>query len=295
MIGKMLVCLHVGMSVILATWAGMQLYLDINQWPPKKNPPPDGIDAEVTSLMASPPDAEQKRAMVVYGLVEPMKEFKKAAVDIVPNDVRMREASVRLYKEEKGRPEDRIFFARQLEFLRTGTVDVLNAVQQIERGKGGVLTPLPVSLALGGMFSAQLGGLAAPHEQMAAAERYQLGKVRDHNNQEYTDRDGKKLQLQTLEWYQKQFDIVAGQVKVAYEQLQAAARRDQEATAMLIGPKGLHARIAFERVKQDRVKKEYGETLPVLRETQVEYQKFKDLRLRLDQREKELSSKSGKQ
>src|SRR5256885_1867748 len=109
MLGKILVLLHLGLSLLFATWA-LVIYTSRPDW-----------TARVSEGKGSQPDGEL------------VADYKKLAAGAVrPADARFRDARDKLLKEEAGRPSERAWYTQQLEFL-TSVAKEDNPARQIER------------------------------------------------------------------------------------------------------------------------------------------------------------------
>lgn len=245
MFGKTLVLLHLGLSLIFATWA-LVLYTTRTDWTATK-----GKDGR--------PDGE---------LVARMADYDKLARGAVrPADSRFREAREKIVKEETGRPVERAWFTLQLEFLASRATEA-NPARQIERDKDGNITVIP----------------NAP----AGADLIKMGPPQDKDGNPMKDRDGKPLVLRSLDYYNKEYNSLMTQETEAMKRRNLAATRDLDATNALKGPRGLHAKIRFESVKQERMKDENAEVRPLWLNTMVEYQNLQALGVRLQERLDEL-------
>jgi hypothetical protein len=251
MFGKILVFLHLALSLCFATWA-MVLYTNRVNW---TNKPAQGIPAE--------------------GELTPrMAEYDRLTKSgIRPVDTRWREARAQLGNNETSRPRERPWYNQQLDFLQDGAAEN-SPVRQIDRGPDGnpivVVNPAP-------------GG-----------DLLQMGPLKDPAGQPFNNRDGQPLALKSMVWYDKEYSSTIAQIVAAIKRLQDASERDTVATNKLKGPKGLHAKLEFEKVKQERVLDEYNEVRPLWLNTAVELKNLEDLRLRLEVRLKELQAVASK-
>jgi len=261
MFGKILVCLHLVLSLLLAT-AAMVLYTNRVDWTANvgKLPKPDGE------------------------LVARMAEHKRLTEKVLrPADLKLRANRDQLEQHEAWRPIERPWFDRALKFLKSEATEA-NPAQQVDRDPTGTPILLPNPKANG------------PYLQM--------GPVKDKDGNPFKDRAGNPLALKSLDAYIKEAEALAEQINLANKGIQSAAKREEDATQKLRGPRrlvnedgkpveyGLHERIRFEYVKQDRIKDEYEEVRPLLLKTAVEQQNLEQLRKRLEARLKELKSRS---
>jgi len=217
------------------------------------------VDFSSTPSKGTTPDGE---------LVARVAEYDRLTKhDMRPLDTRWRDARKQLEAHEVYRLVERSWYDKQLEFLRTGAKEG-SPVLQLDRDAAG--NPKPVDNPRG----------EGPLLQMVP--------IKDKDGNPMKTRDGQPLVLKSLEYYNREYDLVAGQITVALQKLQKASARDLDATNKLKGAKGLHARINFERTKQERVKEEFDDVRPLMLKTAVELQNLQQLRLRLEQRLREL-------
>ena len=201
-------------------------------------------------------------------LVARVAEYERLTKnDVRPLDTRWRDGRRQLEAHELYRTVERPWYDSQLEFLRTGAKED-NPVRQLERDAAG--NPVVVE------------------NPRAGADLLKMGPPRDKEGKPLLNRAGQPLALKSLELYNREYDATQGEITVELKLLQKAAERDLRATELLKGPKGLHARISFERTKQERVKEEFEEVRPLMLKTAVELQNLRQLALRLQLRLGEL-------
>jgi len=192
--------------------------------------------------------------------------------DMRPLDTRWRDARRQLEAHELYRTVERPWYDSQLEFLRTGAKED-NPVRQLDRDAAGNAIPVD--------------------NPRAGADLLKMGPLKDKDGNPMKNRNGQPLALRSLEVYNREYDATQGEITVELKLLQKAAERDLALTNELKGAKGLHARINFERNKQERVKEEFEDVRPLMLKTAVELQNLQQLRLRLEQRLRELREPAG--
>jgi hypothetical protein len=121
-----------------------------------------------------------------------------------------------------------------------------------------------------------------------------MGPVRDQAGQPFKGRKGDPIVLKSLDYYDKEYPSTISQMTVILKKLQDAATQDRDATKAMIGPKGLQAQLAFEKVKQTRIQDEYDEVRPLFLNTSVELKNLVELRKRLEVRHEELLKQISK-
>jgi hypothetical protein len=189
-------------------------------------------------------------------------------------DARWRAARKVVQDNEAWLPYEQAWYERELNFLRSGTVTKDTSIRQIDRGPDGNVIILP-NPAVGGAL-------------------LQIGPIRDPAGQPFKGRKGEPLDLNSLDYYDKEYPATITQMTVILRKLQDEAKRDRDATKEMIGPKGLQARLEFEKLKQARIKDEHDEVRPLWLNTAVELKNLEELRLRLQVRLKELENQISK-
>jgi hypothetical protein len=253
MFGKILVCVHFVLSLILAAWA-LALYTNRVNWTTAKGKGLES-DGELVALQA---------------------EYDKLGKgNVRPADFRWRRGRDLLVYNERRRPVERAWYVQQLEFLRSGGVTADRPIRQLVRDKEGASTFVLDNRK----FPVWTGDLLVMEPVLHLSK----------------DKDGKPIpwNLRALNTYAGEYKKAVDEVVAAVKRVKQAADRDLAATNALKGPKGLHARIEFEQVKQKRVDAEYALVRPLWLNTRVELQNLEDLRTRLEKRINELASKGG--
>jgi len=254
MFGKILVFTHLGLSLILATWA-MALYTTRVDWTDKKGTgnKPDGL------------------------MVERINEYNRLDKTVRrPVELKWQSAQELLVAHEGWRPIERDWYEKQLKFLHNGAVTEANPIRQVDRDANG--TPVVV-------IDVKPGG-----------DLLQMGPLKDKDGNPIKNRADQPLVLKSLDGYNKEYEATSAQLVEQLKRWQSAVDRDEKATRELKGvkpPRGLHAQIDLERVKQDRVRDEYEEVRPLMLKTAVELQNLEQLRQRLETRLRELRRSKG--
>jgi len=206
-------------------------------------------------------------------LVARMAEYERLTKnDIRPLDTRWRVARKELLDHEVLRLNERPWYDSELRFLEIGAKED-NPVRQLVRDAAG--NPKIVENARG------------------KGDVLEMGPLRDKEGKPMLNRAGQPLVLKSQEFYNREYDATTAEITVEYKRLQTAAKRELDETNRLKGPKGLHARIHFERAKQELVKDEFEEVRPLMLKTAVELQNLQQLRLRLMDRLRELRGSPG--
>jgi hypothetical protein len=122
MFGKILVCIHLAMSLLLATWA-LTLYTNRIDWTDRaaKGAEPEGL------------------------FLTKKKEYEALSKSgFWPADERYRTNRIDLESHEAARPIERPWYAQQIDFLNSGA-DEKNPVRQVDRDGSGnpLLVPNP--------------------------------------------------------------------------------------------------------------------------------------------------------
>lgn len=187
-------------------------------------------------------------------LVGRMKEYDDLAkASIRPATARWRDSRGQLETQEWWRPAERIWYAQQLRILRGD--EAAPAILQLARGNDGTVVMDP-NYGRGSNNVLQM--LPTP--------------------------------LKPLSFYETQIKGAIVRLGETTEQLKKEADRDTAATKQLNGPKGLHARLQFERHKLDAVIAEYKAIRPKWLNAAVELKELEELRQRLDRRIEELTT-----
>lgn len=269
MFGKILVCLHTGLSFVLATWA-MVLYVT-------------RVDFTDTKGKAPQPDGELVARREAYERLMPAK--------MASLDGQWRANRTELEKKEEARLIERPWYDDQIEFVRTratqgGVGKVRNEVRAIERNvatgkpnyeenpKRGdpVMKTTPVVV----------------QDKGGAKQPLFLGSLKEYNDRR-TALNG----------------IIANappEITLALEKLKKEAvddfgytekLKDSEKDGKMV--RGLAQQLALEAKKQERLRDEYEEVRTLSLKTRVELQTLVQLRSRLEERLKELRGSRGGQ
>jgi hypothetical protein len=240
-LGKILVFVHLGLSLLLAS-AAMALYFNRTDWTAQK-----GKDGK--------PDGE------LVGRIAEYDDLAKTG--IWPAEKRLLSNREQLEANERSRPYERNWYAQQLAILRG---DVAGPIQQLARGPDGSV-----------LFDPTFG-------QQGRTNILQMGPV------QAKDRDGKPLELKSLVVYAREIGRKVDDLITETANLKKEADRDAAATNQLKGPKGLHARLLFEKHKYDQVVEEYKAIRPKWLNNTVELRELEELRQRLDERVRQLTT-----
>ena len=236
--GKSLVFVHLGLSLLAASWA-FALYFNRIDWTAKKG-------------QGGQPDGE---------LVPLMAEYDNLArTGIRPGQKRVADNRKPLEFHEAWRPYERAWYATQLRILRG---DVAGPIKQLSRGPDGTVLMDPT---YGQPGKTDILAMQAP----------QVG--------------GKPIELKPLLEYDTTIPRKVEEILKETEKLKKEAERDAVATNLLKGPKGLHARLQFEKRKYDDVVQEYKDLRPKWLNNMVELKQLEELRQRLDERVRELTT-----
>ncbi len=277
MFGKILVFVHLGLSLTFATWA-MTIYLSRgDDWKVTAKDPVDGVSQdEIRRLAGGKTDENYNATLKAYKLPGRMVEYDTSLRGGVrPAEGRLRDARARLEKEEKGRPAEKEWYEKQLTILREGKFKEKEyPIKQIDRDKDGqpivIVNPPP-------------GG-----------DLLQMGPIKDEKGQPMKGPDGNPVVLQSLDFYSQEYGNLIAQENRELLRRKTAAARDIEATKKLTGPRGLQNLIRFEAEKLERVQDEYNEVRPLWLNTVVELQNLTNLQTRLQDRLKQLESLKSK-
>jgi hypothetical protein len=273
MFGKILVGLHLALSLTFATWA-VALYANRVNWTDQK-----GKKGEPDGLLA-----ERKTELEQI-----------AATGLRPANARWKANREWLLQEEAWRPWERVWYAEQIGILSTG-----------KDGKGVEKPILQIDR------DAATGNVVEVRKNPNGPEPLlKMGPVLDKDGKPMKDRDGKDLQLHALEWYDREYNTVFAAVTGHMRRLQQASKTDLFSTVTLAGDKdgkyekdygdeyekkygkkidkkGLITRIQMEAEKQKRVEEEYNEVRPLWLNTAVGLKNLEDLRRRLEVRLQQL-------
>jgi hypothetical protein len=251
MFGKILVCTHLGLSLILATWA-LVIFTNRVDWTSAK-----GKEGK--------PD----------GLVKTrMEEYDKAAKEgSRPADQRWRTAREQLESHEDERPRDRAWYVLQLKFLDTGATKD-NPVRQVDRGPNG---PIVLAKPAGGGDRLQMGAIRDDKDRPVNGPDGKPLVLRAQVF--YNEAFDASLQ--------EELDLLTKRRQAGERDTVATRRLIGDKDKGLIG---LHDRLRHEKVKQERLRDEYSEVRPLWLNTMVEYQNLAELQLRLDKRRAELKN-----
>lgn len=181
--GKILVLANFALSLMMAAVGGAVLYYRV-----------DWSDAPADAATGAPAGE----------LVARIAEVKKLQALVTPADAAWREARASLLAQEERRKGDEVWYAAELEYLKTGDASK-KPILAVVFDKG-VTTPDPANNG-----------------------RPQMAPV--------ADRFGKPLQ--SLVWYNQQQGVVNGDTTTVLENIMKSEFEDTELTLHLLGPKGV--------------------------------------------------------
>lgn len=108
-----------------------------------------------------------------------------------------------------------------------------------------------------------------------------------------TDRSGKVLK--DLDFYNQEEKNLLVAIEMERKRLEDAIKEDIKLTELLLGPKGLQARLVDERVKREDIMMEHGIVKPMLINTYVDSELLLQRRRELERRLEELKKKRAAQ
>src|SRR5262245_15766677 len=275
MFGKILVGLHLALSLTFATWS-MVLYTNRVNWTDQK-----GKKGEADGLLA-----EQKA------------EYDQlVATGLRPADARWKANRQWLLQEEAWRPRERAWYAEQIDILYTGkdSKGAEKPIFQIDRRDGNVIE----------LNNPPAGGALL---QMGPVKDKDGRPIRDRDGK---DLQLHPLEWYDTE-YNRVFAAVTGHMRRLqqasksdlFSTVTLVGDKDgkfekdygdeyEKKYRKRIDKKGLITRIKMEAEKQKRVEEEHDEVRPLWLNTAVELKNLEDLRRRLDERLRQLSAGEG--